>query len=246
MADRLEGRVAVVTGAGKRLGRALAEAIAVEGADLVVHYAKSRAGAEEVVAAARALGRRAVAVGADLTDPAAVGRLFAAADELGGCDLLINSAAIFERRPLEEIDDAAWRAMIDTNLSAPFYCCRAAAVSMRRKGRGDIVNLADVGGGVVAWRGLAHYCAAKAGLAMLTRCLALELAPAIRVNAVAPGPVLPAEGQSEAEARKALERVPLGRAGSPADVVGTVLFLLTGPSYITGQLLAVDGGRSIG
>lgn len=246
MEKRLEGRVAVVTGAGKRLGRALAEAIAAQGADLVVHYGKSRAAAEEVAAGARALGRRAVAVGAELTDPVAVGRLFAAAEELGGCDLLVNSAAIFERRPLEQIDDEAWRTMIDTNLSAPFYCCRAAAASMRRRGRGDIVNLADVGGGVVAWRGYSHYCAAKAGLAMLTRCLALELAPAIRVNAVAPGPVLPAEGQGEAELSRALERVPLGRAGTVDDVVATVLFLLTGPSFVTGQLIAVDGGRSIG
>ncbi len=245
MQRTLEGRVAVVTGAGVRLGRALAEALCEAGADLVVHHHASAAGAAEVVAHAREQGRRAVAVQADLTLADERERLFAAAERFGGCDLLVNSAAVFERRPIEAIDEAAWQRMLELNLTAPFFCCRAAAAAMRRKGRGDIVNLVDVGGGLIPWRNHAHYCAAKAGLAMLTRCLALELAPVIRVNAVAPGPVLPAEGAELAETERALARVPLGRAGSPADVVAAVLFLLQGSDYVTGQILAVDGGRSI-
>jgi pteridine reductase len=246
MGEALAGRVAVVTGAGSRLGRVISEALLEAGADLVAGFHTHREGADALVEQAKALGRRAVAAGGDLTDSAAVERLFEAAGKLGGCDLLINSAGIFERRPVESIDDASWRRMIDTNLSAPFFCCRAAAASMRRKGRGDIVNLLDVGGALLPWRGYAHYCASKAGLAMLTKCLALELAPAIRVNGVAPGPVTLPEGFGEAETRRAIERVPLRRVGSPQDVVQTVLFLLTGPSYVTGQILAVDGGRSIG
>lgn len=241
----LEGRVAVVTGAGIRVGRAIAEALGARGASVVVHYATSRDGAEQTVAAVYAAGGRAEAVQADLTDSEGVERVFGAAESMGGCDLLVNSAAVFERRPLEAIDDAAWRRMLDTNLSAPFFCCRAAVAAMRRKGRGDIVNVVDVGGGMRAWSHYAHYCAAKAGLAMLTRCLALELAPTIRVNAVAPGTVLFPESWGDEERRRAETLIPLGRAGSPRDVVGAVLFLLTGSDFVTGQVLAVDGGRSI-
>ncbi len=241
----LEGRVAIVTGAGVRVGRAIAEALVDHGAHLVAHYRSSAEGAAQLVRRAAGLGRSALAVQADLTDEKQRARLFAAAETLGGCDLLVNSAAVFERRPLEEIDEAAWTRMLETNLTAPFFCCQAAAESMRRKGGGDIVNIVDVAGGLVAWPGYAHYCSAKAGLAMLTKCLALELAPAIRVNGVAPGPVLLPEGVGEAQTRRALARVPLGRTGSPEDVVRTVLFLLTGSSYLTGQLIAVDGGRSI-
>jgi pteridine reductase len=240
----LEGRVAVVTGAGVRVGRAIAEALAAQGADVVVHFAHSRQGAEEVAQAIRARGRRAALAQADLADPAQVARVFAEADALGGCDLLVNSAAIFERKGLEAIDDAAWRRMLDTNLSAPFFCCRAAAPSLRRKG-GDIVNILDVGGAMRAWKGYAHYCSAKAGLAMLTRCLALELAPGVRVNGVAPGTVLFPESYDEGQRREILEKIPLGREGSPRDIAQAVLFLVAGGGYVTGQILAVDGGRSL-
>jgi pteridine reductase len=241
----LQGRVAVVTGAGVRLGKAIAEAVSAQGADVVVHFSKSRAGAEGTAAAVRARGSRAVLVQADLTDSSQVARVFSAADALGGCDLLVNSAAIFERAPLEAIDDLAWRRMLDTNLSAPFFCCRAAVSAMRRKGRGDIVNILDVGGVFRPWKRYAHYCAAKAGLAMLTKCLALELAPEVRVNGIAPGTVLFPEAYGEGERREVLEKIPLGRVGSPDDVTRAVLFLVSGSSFVTGQILAVDGGRSI-
>ena len=240
----LDGRVAVVTGAGVRLGRSIAEALGQRGAKVVIHYHQSKVGAEQAASAIRGAGSEAVLAQADLTRADELARVFAAADGLGGCDLLVNSAAIFERRSIEEIDEACWRRMIDLDLAAPFLCCRAALPSMRRKGRGDIVNIVDLGGALKAWKGYAHYCAAKAGLATLTRCLALELAPVIRVNAVAPGTVLFPKGESEAERARELARIPLEREGSPDDVVRAIDYLLDAP-YVTGQILAVDGGRAI-
>jgi pteridine reductase len=245
MERTLESRVAVVTGAGIRLGRAIALALGSRGAGVVVHCRSSRSDAQEVAADVRVSGSRAEVVEADLTDSSQVARVFEAADRMGGCDLLVNSAAVFERRPLEDIGDVEWRRMIDTNLTAPFFCARAAASSMRRKGRGDIVNLVDVGGGLRPFSGYAHYCAAKAGLSMLTQCLALELAPTVRVNAVAPGTVLFPEGYDEPQRQRVVHRIPLGRIGSPGDVVRAVLFLVEGSDFVTGQILAVDGGRSI-
>ncbi len=237
--------MAVVTGAGVRVGKAVALELAAQGASVVVHYFQSREGAEATAAAVRAAGARAQLAQADLTDSAQVSAVFAAADALGGCDLLVNSAAVFERAALEDIDDAAWRRMLDANLTAPFYCCRAAAPSLRRKGRGDIVNILDVGGGLRAWKSYAHYCAAKAGLAMLTKCLALELAPEIRVNGVAPGTVVFPESYSEDERRAAVAKIPLGRIGDAGDVAKAVVFLASGSTFVTGQILAVDGGRSL-
>ena len=245
MERTLQGRVAVVTGAGVRLGRAVAEGLGARGADVVVHFAHSLEGAEAAARAIRAGGARAELVQADLTQQTEIGKLFAAADRLGGCDLLVNSAAAFERRNLEEIDRAAWEKMLALDLSAPFFCCQAALPSMRRRGRGDVVNLVDIGGALKAWKGYAHYCSAKAGLAMLTRCLALELAPDIRVNAIAPGTVQFPEVWTEQERARELARIPLGREGSFADVLKALDYLL-GVPYVTGQILVVDGGRSVG
>jgi pteridine reductase len=135
--------------------------------------------------------------------------------------------------------------MIDLNLTAPFSCCRAAVGTMRTRPGACIVNILDVGGSLVPWRNHAHYCAAKAGLAMLTRCLALELAPQIRVNGVAPGTALFPESYAEEEKERAVRRIPLGRVGTPQDVVEAVIYLATAP-FVTGQILAVDGGRALG
>ena len=246
MERSLEGRVAVVTGAGTRLGRAIAEGLGLRGASVVVHYASSRGGAEQAAQAIRAAGPRAELVQADITDSAAVARVFEVADQLGGCDVLVNSAALFDKRPFTEIDDHSWRKIIDTDLTAPFYCCRAAAKAMRAKGRGDIVNIVDIGGGIKPWRGYAHYCTAKAGLAMLTRCLALELAPEIRVNAIAPGAILFPEGKkSDEERSRTLAAIPMQRTGTTEEVVEAITFLVAGPQFVTGQVLAVDGGRSL-
>lgn len=243
--SELLGRTALVTGGGVRVGRAIAVELARGGADVVVHFHASAAGAGETVREIEALGRRAVAVAGELVSTEAVARVFAEADRLlAPPDILVNNAGIFERRPFEEITEAQLRGMLEVNLIAPFLCAQQAATRMRQAGRGDIVNILDVGGTSLAWKGYAHYCAAKAGLAMLTRVLSAELAPTIRVNGVAPGAVLFPEGEDEETRKRVLARVPLGRAGSAEDVARTVRFLIGGPAYVTGQIIAVDGGRS--
>lgn len=247
MNDRpLAGKLALVTGAGVRLGRAIALALGRAGADVAVHYHASLEEARETAAALRSLGVRAPLVHADQADPDDVRRMFAEVDgALGGLDVLVNSAGILERRPLEELDDAAWRRMLDVNLSGPFFACREAAPRLAARGGGAIVNIVDVAA-EHPWPAHAHYCAAKAGLAGLTRQLAVELAPRnIRVNGVAPGAVLmPADYDPEKRAR-IVARVPMKREGTPEDVARTVVFLAGGPPYLTGQIVAVDGGRSI-
>lgn len=241
---KLSGKAALVTGAGRRVGKAIALSLAGSGSDVVVHYNASRAGAEATVQEIRAAGRRAVAVQANLTIPDQVARLFGETQRaLGGVDVLVNSAASFEKIPFDELDYRAWEDALRLNLTAPFLCCRHAVSSMRRRGGGDIINICDIGG-MVAWRGFAHYNVSKAGLIMLTRALAVELAPEIRVNAVAPGTVLFPENY-DPKARERIEsRIPMGAAGTPEDVADAVLYFLTGSRYITGQVLAVDGGRS--
>ena len=248
MNDRpLAGKQALVTGAGVRLGRAIAVALGRAGADVAVHYHASLAGARETVAALEALGVRAPLVQADQADPDDVRRMFAAVDAaFGGLDVLVNSAGILERRPLEAIDDGAWRRMLDVNLSGPFYTCREAAPRLAARGGGAIVNVVDVAADH-PWPAHAHYCAAKAGLAGLTRQLAVELAPRnIRVNGVAPGAVLMPEDYDAEKRARIVARVPMKREGDPEDVARTVVFLAGGPSYLTGQIVAVDGGRSLG
>ncbi len=246
MAGKLKGRVAIVTGGGTRLGRIAAEALGAEGAEVLIHYRTSGAGAEDAAAAIRARGGVAETFQAELRDVAEIERLFGRAEErFGGCDLLVNSAAHFERAALEEVDETRWRRMLDTNLSAPFFCCREAVRSMRRKGFGEIVNIVDIGGALQPWRGYAHYCASKAGLAMLTQCLALELAPSIRVNAIAPGTLLPPEATPAEELERLRAKIPQKRFGTAEELVETLLFLLAGPRYLTGQVLALDGGRSL-
>lgn len=242
--DRLEGRVALVTGAGKRVGSVIAQALGRAGAAVAVHYRSSEAEAQETVGKIVALGAKAVAIRADLATPDQIEYLFAEARRsLGGVDVLVNSAALFERFPVDAFDLDKWERMLRVNLTAPFLCCRAAVPAMKAKGGGDIVNICDIGG-MAAWRGFSHYNVSKAGLIMLTRSLAVELAPEIRVNGVAPGTVLFPESYDE-DARKRIEsRIPMGRAGSPEDVADAVLFFVRGSGYVTGQVLAVDGGRS--
>jgi pteridine reductase len=185
------------------------------------------------------MGVQARAVAADLEKPDEIRRMF---DGVKRLDVLVNSAAIFERVALGDISVEAWDRMIAINLRAPFLCCQA-AVPLMADG-GHIVNIVDVGG-LVAWPNYSHYISAKAGLAMLTRSLALELAPKVRVNGVAPGTVLWSDAASEEEKRRVTSRIPLGRIGTPEDIARTVVFLTSGPDFITGQVLAVDGGRSV-
>jgi pteridine reductase len=225
-------KVALVTGAGVRVGEAIARRLASHGYAVAAHYHAHRP---------RGF---AAALQADLAapeGPAGLARAFRA--RFDRLDLLVNSAAGFDERPLEETDAAAWDAQLDLNARAPLLLTRALLPQLRRA-RGAVVNVIDVGGGLVPWRGFAAYCASKAALARATECLALELAPRVRVNGVAPGTVLWPERYPAARRRELAARIPLGRAGAPEDVAAAVHFLAEAP-YVTGAILPVDGGRHL-
>jgi pteridine reductase len=239
----LTGRVALVTGAGRRVGRAIALALGAGGARVVVHYNSSRAGAEQTVREIDGGGTEAWAVRADLTQPAAADELVdAAVQRFGVLDVLVNSAAIMVRTPLEDVSPADWDAMFALNLRAPFFCARAAARVMRPSG-GVIVNIADLAG-LESWPAYIPHGISKAGVVHMTRALARTLAPAIRVNAVAPGAVLLPDGWSAGDAERLASTTPLRRIGSPEDVAGAVLYLIAA-DYVTGEVLIVDGGRHV-
>jgi pteridine reductase len=243
----LEGQVVLVTGAGVRVGRAIAKELGLAGADVAVHCAHSRAGAEALVAELREAGRRAEVFQADLTADDAPARLAADVERaFGRIDVLVNSAAHFDRVEFvatsDEVLDRNWA----LNARAPYRLTRAIAPGMLARGRGDVINVLDIGGAHVPWRGYSAYCMSKAALGMLTECLALELAPAIRVNGVAPGTVLPPTSLPPEELDRLRSRIPQQRFGSAEDVAQTVRFLVAGPRFITGQIVAVDGGRLLG
>ncbi|HVE86355.1 MAG TPA: SDR family oxidoreductase [Myxococcales bacterium] len=243
----LEGKVVLVTGGGVRLGRAIAEAAGRAGASVAVHYHRSAAGAEEALRAIRADGNRAAAFRADLADPSAAEPLAAAVEaELGPISALVNSAALFERAPFTQTPLDVLERQWAVNARAPYLLTQAVARRMLARGAGDVVNVLDIGGVWLPWRQYSAYCMTKAAMAALTRCLALELAPAVRVNGVAPGAILPPESMDAAALEALRANVPQQRFGGPEDLARTVLFLLAGPAFITGQIIAVDGGRTLG
>ncbi|HEV8232012.1 MAG TPA: SDR family oxidoreductase [Thermoanaerobaculia bacterium] len=240
----LDEKIALVTGAGVRLGRAIAVALAAAGAHVVVHYGRSAGAAESAADEIRAVGRRAAVVQGDLALPEDCRRVV---DEslaaFGGLDLLVHSAANFYRASLEETDENLWDSAMDVNLRAGLLLARAAASSLRER-RGRIVLVSDFLAESPARNYLAH-SVSKAAVEGLVRGLAVELAPQVTVNGVAPGTVLPPEGTTPEEVERLARRVPLRRIGSAEDVAETVVFLCAGPSFLTGQVIRVDGGRSI-
>jgi pteridine reductase len=241
--DSLRGRVVLVTGAAKRLGRAVGLRLAEEGADVVIHYRSSRAEAAEAVAQIEKLGRRSVAFQADLTSVSEIKRLFDDTSKLfGRLDVLVNSAANFLHTKFETTTEETWDASLGANLKAPFFCSQAAAPLLKQSGRGVIINFSDVGG-LLAWPGYIPHCVSKAGIVMLTRCLAKALAPEIRVNAIAPGTITMPGDPPEMEA-DFIKRSPLHRSGKPADVAAAVSFLIHA-NFMTGQVLVLDGGRTL-
>ena len=240
---KLAGRVALVTGAGKRLGRVVALRLASDGADVAVHYGKSEAEAREVVGEIEKLGRRAAAFSAELTDVAAIQKLVqGVASRFARLDILVNCAANFLETKFGETSEATWDASLDTNLKAPFFCAQAAAPHLAKSGRGVIINFADIGG-LLGWTEFLPHSISKAGVIMLTRILAKELGPAVRVNAIAPGTITmpgdPPEWQADF-----IRRAPMKRTGRPEEIADAVMYLI-GAEFVTGHVLVVDGGRTL-
>jgi NAD(P)-dependent dehydrogenase (short-subunit alcohol dehydrogenase family) len=241
--QKLAGRVALVTGAAKRIGRSIALELAQRGADVIVNYRSSRAEAEQVVAEIVKLGRRSSAVQADVSVRTDVQRMISSAEsEFGRLDILVNNAGMFQHVPFNQITDEQWNGIIATNLTSQFLCAQVATPLLKSSGRGRIINLASLGG-LLAWPGYTHYCVSKAGVISLTRCLARALAPDITVNAVAPGTITFEGDAAELEA-DFIRRAPLRRTGKGSDIAEAVAFLAES-DFITGQVLVVDGGRSI-
>lgn len=243
----LDGKVVLVTGAARRIGAAIVTRLHAEGAQLAIHYRSSSVEAEKLADALNAIRKDSAATfAADLCDTDALPRLVAEVVDWGrGLDVLVNNASTFYPTPIGKITERNWQDLLGSNLKAPLFLSQAAVPALR-KSRGSIINLVDIH----AQRPLRDhtvYGSAKAGLVMLTRSLAKELAPDIRVNGVAPGAILwPEDGMNDETRDTILRQVPLGRAGHPDDIAGCVLYLVRDAAYVTGQIIAVDGGRSIG
>ncbi len=237
--------MALVTGAGRRIGRVIALTLGGAGAKVVVHYHESRPGAEATVRAIRAQGGEAVALHADVSSPAQVSAMFRVVERrFRRLDLLVNNAAVFFPRRWDQLAGKDWDRILGVNLKGTFFCAQAAARLMQRQEGGRIINISSLGG-LLAWPDYLHYCSSKAAVIMLTRCLAKALAPTIRVNSIAPGTILMGDEKPSPALERAVRRAPLQRAGSPEDIAEMVLFLATSGDFITGQVFAVDGGQSI-
>jgi pteridine reductase len=234
----IKGKVALITGSAKRVGREIALELARRGARIAVHYRSSEAEAKEVA------GTNGAAFQADVRDTAAVERMFRGIDaKFGGLDILVNSASVFGAATADEATPEHWDQQMDINAKAPFFLAQSAARMMRARGAGKIINIADVAGEVV-WQSYLPYSVSKAALIAVNRGLAKAYAPEIQVNAIAPGPVLFPDYYTEEQKRSAVDRTLLKRAGSPGDVVNAVVFLIEN-DYITGEIIHVDGGRHI-
>lgn len=237
----LEGQVALVTGAAKRIGRSIALRLAADGAAIAVNYKTSRGEAESLVREIHDAGAKAAAIEADVSKRTDVERMFAyLGREFGRLDILVNNAGMFFPAKFERLTDEQWDRIMDTNLKSQFLCAQLAAPMMKRQGHGRIINLSSLGG-LLAWPAYTHYCVSKAGSIMLTRCLARALAPEILVNSVAPGTIqFPGEPPDE----DYIHRVPLNRTGTGEDIASAVAYLATA-DFVTGQVIVVDGGRAL-
>jgi NAD(P)-dependent dehydrogenase (short-subunit alcohol dehydrogenase family) len=241
---KIEGKTALITGGAHRVGKAITMTLAQAGANVVVNYYSSAAAAQETVREAEGLGVGALAVQADVGDMVQARALVSAtADRFGAVDILINSASIWQKTPLPMGDFVGWHRVLGVLLDGPMYLTDAVAPMMRERGEGAMVNIVDLS----AWKPFAGYIAhsvGKAGLLALTRQLALELAPAVSVNAVAPGPVLPPPEYGDEQIASLAERTLKGRWGEAQDVADAVRFLVEA-DYITGEVIVVDGGQRL-
>jgi len=246
-AKRLQGQVALITGAGRGIGRAIALAFAREGADVAINYQREQAGAAAAAQEAQSLGVRALVVPADVSQSAQVEAMVArTVGELGRVDILVNNAAVFNSVPLLQVTEELWDRTLGVNLKGTFLCAQAVARIMLRQGSGNIINLAS-GAGLSATPGYdvsVVYAASRAGVVMLTRRLALELAPKIRVNCLAPGIVDSKRRPMREDVRQRFASLtPLRRVANTGDIADAAVFLASSASdFITGQVLSVDGG----
>lgn len=240
----LSGKTALVTGGARRVGRALTVALARAGAHVVINYHRSEAEARQLVAELASEGRAASAVQADVADSDQIHTLLEhVAQTRGRLDILVNSASLFESAPFAQISEAAWRRVLDVNLTGPFLLCHAALPLMQHGDVANIVNLLDLSA-LQPWPSYAHHSVSKAGLLQLTKVMARALAPKIRVNAIAPGTVLPPDGYDGTAGDGTSDRRLVTPLGSPDDVV-KALFYLIESEFVTGQVLVVDGGRML-
>jgi NAD(P)-dependent dehydrogenase (short-subunit alcohol dehydrogenase family) len=239
---KLQGKVALVTGAAKRIGRSIAIALAEEGADVIITYRESANHAQQTVQELEALGVRAAAFCADLRQPESIRAAVAnAATAFGSLDVLVNNAGRFETAALEKISVEQWDAMFETNTRGPFLAAQAAYPYLKAA-HGRIVNIGSLGG-IHPWPTHAHYCTSKAALHMLTQTMSKAFAPEISVNCVAPGMIV--NGEVGPEYEHFAHKTPMQRNGTPQEVAAAVVFFTTGPHFITGQLLGVDGGLGL-
>ncbi len=243
----VSGKVVLITG-GKRIGAVVATTLAQAGADVAMVYNRSRAEADETVAAVRALGRRAVTVQADVSSEHDCAQAVdATVAELGRLDILINMASLYGSKPFDQLTAADWDRQMSVDLRATFLFSRAAALVMKRVGSGRIINFADwvVASGRPRYPGFLPYYVAKAGVQALTEALALELAAdQILVNAIAPGPILAPPDMSAKESESVVQNTPLGRWGGEVEIAKAVMFLVQS-DFVTGETIRVDGGRHI-
>jgi NAD(P)-dependent dehydrogenase (short-subunit alcohol dehydrogenase family) len=240
----LRDQVALVTGAARRIGRSIALELARAGAHVVVNYQSSRTEALSTVHEIKTLGVRSVAIHADVSKPKQVHLMFEAVRKrFGRLDILVNNAAIFFPAKWDKLTEGEWDRILNVNLKGTFFCAQAAAPLMLKQGRGEIINISSLGG-LQAWAGYMHYCASKAGVIMLTKCLAKALAPQIRVNSIAPGVIV--FTKPDPVARKLIAATPLHKGGRAEDIAEMALYLAARNRFITGQVFAVDGGKSIG
>lgn len=239
----LKGRVALVTGAAKRVGRAIALALAERGAAVAIHYRSSRMDAEAAVKQILSAGGRAEAFAANLESVADIDRMVEEIlHHFHRIDVLVNSASVFYRKPLEQLTEYDWDVNLDTNLKAPFFLSKAAGFAMRRQGAGKIINIGDWAG-IRPYNNYLPYTVSKSGLIGLTRALAKALAPEVQVNCVALGPVMPPEDYDAVEIERLRQATLTKTLGSPEDVARAVLYLCEGTDFTTGATLMLDGGR---
>jgi NAD(P)-dependent dehydrogenase (short-subunit alcohol dehydrogenase family) len=239
----LKGKSALVTGGARRIGRKIALTLAQAGACVAITYRQSKTEARQTAEQIESLGCRSLAVECDVRSEVSVREMIeAVTGQFGGLDLLVNNAAVFETSPLEQISLEAWDTVFETNARGPFLVSRE-ALGHLRAAQGRIVNIGSLGG-IHAWAGHAHYCGSKAALHMLTQAMAKAFAPEVSVNCVAPGWIELDEQANESGARFAA-KTPMRRNGSAEDVAQAVLFFATGPQFVTGQILGVDGGLGL-